>query len=254
MKLRLASFFLIMFSLTLLAVPARAQTDLYDNGPVNGQALGFTINFGQSVSDTFTLTANSSVNGMTFWAWMWPGTTIENVEIQFGSSAFGNDFFDQVVGVSPSSCFSNQYGFNVCEESASFNGVDLNAGTYWMTLSNAVTNNLDQAFWDVNSGEGCQGSGCPSQAAVSAARHRSVRVIHHPGQCRLDLHYRNHARAHKSAAAGIGSAGSGWCVAPKTFLNHLEEVCHETVSGFTFSHRTLSDIVGHPGYGPKRPV
>ena len=168
MKLRLASFFLIMFSLTLLAVPARAQTDLYDNGPVNGQALGFTINFGQSVSDTFTLTANSSVNGMTFWAWMWPGTTIENVEIQFGSSAFGNDFFDQVVGVSPSSCFSNQYGFNVCEESASFNGVDLNAGTYWMTLSNAVTNNLDQAFWDVNSGEGCQGSGCPSQAAVSA--------------------------------------------------------------------------------------
>ena len=32
------------------------------NGPVNGQDLGWTINFGFTVSDSFTLTAGASVN------------------------------------------------------------------------------------------------------------------------------------------------------------------------------------------------
>ena len=52
MKLQIAS--LMVLVLALAAVPAKAQTDVYDNGPVNGQDLGFTLNFGFSVSDSFT--------------------------------------------------------------------------------------------------------------------------------------------------------------------------------------------------------
>ena len=55
MKLRFAFFLLLV--LAVAAVPAMAQTDLYDNGPVDGQDLGFTLNFGFSVSDSFTLAA-----------------------------------------------------------------------------------------------------------------------------------------------------------------------------------------------------
>ena len=37
--------------LTLAAVPAFAQNDLYDNGPVNGETSAWQINFGYAVSD-----------------------------------------------------------------------------------------------------------------------------------------------------------------------------------------------------------
>ena len=51
-QLRIASLSLLAaICLTLAAVPAVAQNDLYDNGPVNGEVNGWQINFGFAVSD-----------------------------------------------------------------------------------------------------------------------------------------------------------------------------------------------------------
>jgi len=154
LKLRIA--LLTLVCLTLAAVPAMAQNDIYDNGPVNGQDLGWTINFGFTVSDSFTLSGDSTVNGVQFWAWLIPGDTLTSVEVQLGSAAFGNELFDQTLNFTASNCFSNQFGYNVCDETASFSGVNLSAGTYWMTLGNASVPSGDPAYWDMNSG--------PSQA------------------------------------------------------------------------------------------
>ncbi len=156
MKLRIA--LLAVVCLALAAIPAMAQTDVYDNGPVNGQDLGWTINFGFSVSDSFTLESANTVTGASFWAWLIPGDTLTSVEFQIGANAFGNELLDQTLNVTASNCFSNQFGYNVCDETATFNGggVALNAGTYWMTLSNASVPSGDPAYWDMNSG--------PSQA------------------------------------------------------------------------------------------
>jgi hypothetical protein len=156
MKLRIASLSLFALCLTLAAVPAMAQIDLYDNGPVNGQDLGWTINFGFTVSDQFTLASDSPVNGMNFWAWLIPGDTLTSVEVQIGSAAFGNELLDQTVNPVAPNCFSNQFGYNVCDETAFFSQIELNAGTYWITLSNASVPSGDPVFWDQNSG--------PSQA------------------------------------------------------------------------------------------
>ncbi len=156
MKLHMAS--LTVLVLALAALPAMAQTDVYDNGPVNGQDLGWTINFGFSVSDSFTLGSGTTVSGASFWAWLIPGDTLTSVEFQIGAAAFGNGLLDQTLNVTASNCFSNQFGYNVCDETATFNGggVALGAGTYWMTLSNASVPSGDPAYWDMNSG--------PSQA------------------------------------------------------------------------------------------
>lgn len=156
MKPRIASLSLLALCLVLAAVPAVAQQDIYDNGPGDGQDLGWTVNFGFSVTDNFILSNPSTVNGVSFWAWLIPGDTLTSVELQLGASAFGNELFDQVVNLTPSRCFSNQFGYNVCDETALINGVNLNAGSYWMTLSNAITPSGDPAYWDMNSG--------PSQA------------------------------------------------------------------------------------------
>ena len=80
MKMRTAS--LTVLVLCLAALPAMAAN--YDNGPVNGQVDAWTINFGFSVSDSLQL--SGQVTGLAFYAWVIPGDTISNVEVQFGSA------------------------------------------------------------------------------------------------------------------------------------------------------------------------
>jgi hypothetical protein len=164
--LALARFALLAF---LIALPASAQV-LYDNGPIFGESDAWTINFGFVVSDSFTIsTGNSTINGLSFGAWVFPGDVIESVEVSITSAELGGTtYFDQQVTFTASNCFTNHFGFNLCDESGSFNGPTLDNGTYWLNLSNAVVNNGDPAYWDENAGFGCQSPGCPSQASENS--------------------------------------------------------------------------------------
>ncbi len=151
MKLRIASITILLFA--LVALPAMAQNDLYDNGPTNGTDLGWTINFGFAVSDQFTLASNSTVGGITFAAWLFPGDVLETAEVSITSSEFGGtSYFDQTVSFTASGCTSNAGGFNVCNETGSFSGVSLAGGQYWLNLANGVVNTGDPVYWDMNSG------------------------------------------------------------------------------------------------------
>ncbi len=162
MKLRIASWFLIALCLTVAAVPAMAG-NLYDNGPVNGTVDAWPINFGLAVTDSMQV--NGTVRGLDFWAWLFPGDTLESVQVSISASPFGRDLFDGVVtNLTQSNCFESPFqDFNICLESGSFNGPTLN-GNYWLTLQNANTPSGDPVYWDENSGVGCQSPGCPSQA------------------------------------------------------------------------------------------
>jgi hypothetical protein len=135
-----------------IALPASAQI-LYSDGPINGETDAWTINDGFVVSDTFILFGNSRVTGMSFGAWLFPGDTLESVDVTFTHFEFGGTlYFNQVVSFTASDCFVNNYGFDVCQETGFFNGVNLAAGTYWMNLQNAVVNTGDPVYWDENSG------------------------------------------------------------------------------------------------------
>ena len=149
--MRIAS--LTLLALCLAVVPAVAQTDIYDNGATNGTTDAWTINFGFAVSDSFTLSAGSTVTGLNFAAWVAPGDILQSAEVSITSSEFGGtSYFDQTVSFTQSGCVSNQYGYNVCTESGTFSGPSLNAGTYWLNLSNAAVNTGDPVYWDENSG------------------------------------------------------------------------------------------------------
>src|SRR5580698_8489438 len=151
MKLRTASLYLL--TICLFALPAVAQNDIYDNGPSNGTNDGWTINFGFAVSNTFTLSSNSTLNGLNFTAWVFPGDVLQSVEIDITSDEFGGTtYFDQQINVTQSGCATNQYGFNVCNEAGTFQGAAINAGTYWLTLSNGAVNLGDPVYWDENDG------------------------------------------------------------------------------------------------------
>ncbi len=151
MKLRAASLYLL--ATCLFALPALAQNDLYDNGPTNGTNDAWTLNFGFAVSNTFTLSSNSTVNGLNFAAWLSPGDVLESIEISISSGEFGGTtYFDQQINLTQSGCAVNQYGYDVCNEIGTFSGVALNAGLYWLNLGNAVVNTGDPVYWDENDG------------------------------------------------------------------------------------------------------
>jgi hypothetical protein len=84
---------------------------------------------------------------------LFPGDILESAEVSITSSEFGGTtFFDGNVNFTQSGCVTNQLGFSVCNETGSFGPVNLNAGTYWLNLQNAVVNTGDPVYWDENSG------------------------------------------------------------------------------------------------------
>lgn len=153
--------------LLLLSIPAAAQT-VYENGPINGNADAWTINFGFFVGDTFTVSAGTStISGFSFGAWLFPGDVLETAELQLESNPLGTIYFDQTISFTSSGCSMNQFGFDVCTETASFAGPTLQNGSYWAILQNAVVSDGDPVYWDENSGIGCHSPGCPSQTLVN---------------------------------------------------------------------------------------
>jgi hypothetical protein len=142
-QLRLACLSLLaVICLALTAVPAWAQNDLYDNGPVNGEVDGWQINNGNGVSDSFSCQSSpglapeaackgTHIKEVSFYAWLEPGDTATGVEIAIGSAGyFSNNLFDGTVSLTQSHCFTNGLGFDVCQESGNFSGPALNAGNY----------------------------------------------------------------------------------------------------------------------------
>ena len=151
--MRTASHLLLVACLTLTAAPAIAQT-VYSNGPINGNVDAFTINFGFAVSDTFNVTNNNTtITGMSFGAWLFPGDNLTSVEMSISSQENGGTFyFDDTVNMSRGSCTNNAFGFAVCQENATLNGPTLASGTYWINLQNASVPSGDPVYWDQNSG------------------------------------------------------------------------------------------------------
>lgn len=157
-----------IFLLTLVigvAVPLCAQDDLYNNGPINGDIDAYAINSGFIVSDTFTLTSSSStLTGMQFGAWVFPGDVLQTAEVSLTSSPDGGTtYFDQTVNFTQSNCGGGSFGLNYCTETTSFSPVQMAAGTYWLNIQNASVPNGDPVYWDENRGEGCTSPGCPSE-------------------------------------------------------------------------------------------
>jgi hypothetical protein len=142
----------------LLILPASAGV-LYTNGPLNGgfgitgPGDAWTINYGFSVSDSFTLSSAATVTGFDFVSWISPGDVTTAVDWSIGSVAYGSDF-------SGTAALSNlqygvlvdNYGYNVYTNTATGLSVSLAAGTYWLTLQNAVTTSGRPVYWDENDG------------------------------------------------------------------------------------------------------
>jgi hypothetical protein len=159
---------LLLAVLCLLAVaPASAQI-LYNNGPAGPGTDAWIINSGYTVSDTLTLTRNSTVGGFDFAAWEIPEDTVLSVDWSITLQEDGGTVYGSgTANVTQAFVSVNAFGFWEYEVTAAGLNVGLNPGTYWLNLQNAVTQQGNPVFWDENSGDGCESQGCPSQASTT---------------------------------------------------------------------------------------
>jgi hypothetical protein len=147
--------------LAIAVVPAVAQNqDVYDNGPTNGNEWAWLINFDNITSNSFTFNNDTFdchgscyVDGFAFVAWLFPGDVFESAEVSITSSEFGGTtYFDQNLNFTRSACFTNDFGFTACTETARFPQLTLPTGIYWLNVQNAAINTGDPVYWDQNDG------------------------------------------------------------------------------------------------------
>jgi hypothetical protein len=157
MKTRIATLSLLTLCCLMLAVaPAMADT-LYDNGPYNGTVDAWTINFGFSVSDSFTMVPNSTITGLDFVYWDASSTDLlTTVDMSIGSTSFGNDIFSGTLsGGTNTFLGTNQYGYSVEQDHVSLTIKTTDGRMAFVTLSNACTTSgcsTNPIGWDENSG------------------------------------------------------------------------------------------------------
>ena len=122
---------------------------LYENGPIDGNTYAWEIDgLYNIVSDTFTLTGSSTITGISFGTWLYPGDTLYSVQIIISLAAqrWRYDLLQQSAfkSLESSGCVLNQEGFNVCTETVVnyFSIPELSPGTYWINLQNADVSNF----------------------------------------------------------------------------------------------------------------
>lgn len=144
---------LLLVSLCLLPATTAPAAVLYSNGPALGTLDAWSINRGQSVSDSFTLPIATAVTGFDFTTWSLHGDLATTVEWSVGTTEFGTDEGSGTAAVSNVFDFNNTDGFAVYSNTVTGLDLPLTAGTSWLTLKTSQgTSALPSIFWDENDG------------------------------------------------------------------------------------------------------
>ena len=140
----------------LLTTPASAGV-LYGNGPINGNIGSWSISYGNVMSQSFTLTAASTLTGVNLGIWINPtGGTPLSLEWRLSNSpdtvvaGTTADLTSSLFCSSGITCGSNAY--DVYASSFSLPNVVLGPGTYYLSLDFGLTSGYDSLFLDVNNG------------------------------------------------------------------------------------------------------
>ncbi len=152
--MRTASFILFTV-LCLMLTATSAVASLYSNGPYNGTTDAWSINFGFSVSDSFSVAAGSYISIVHFVYWdASTSDLLTSVDTQIGSTSFGGNA-QTLTSVTNTFLGTNQFGYALFLADESFSGVTW-SGDGYVTLSNACTTSgcsvANPIYWDENSG------------------------------------------------------------------------------------------------------
>lgn len=156
---------ILALALSSLMLCSYASADvIYENGTLNAQNGGAVISDPQSITDSFTVLADGTIlNAATIGVELLSGAKPLSLTWSIGSQAFGMDLGKGISQLNNTykSTYDDGNGnlFDVYLSSFALTSDKLAAGTYWFTLSNAVSDTEDFVGWDINGG--------PSNASYS---------------------------------------------------------------------------------------
>ncbi len=141
--------------------PSQEQV-IYANGPVNGicdingcAVNAQVVNFGYTVSNSFAV-SDATISGFNFAFWyLFSTDNLLTMDWSIGTTAFASDIAQGTasgLSLSDQFLFTNYWGYDIHSIGVSGLDVPVGAGTYWVTLSNAVVDSGNPAYWDENSG------------------------------------------------------------------------------------------------------
>jgi hypothetical protein len=143
-----------------LASEGHAST-LYDNGPINDSTASWAIAGSFAVSDSFTLTSQSVLTGVTFGSVSFPGDAFTSVDWGI-ATAPGVYPDDGTAAVTLSDVHPGLLGYPTGTAYFSLPDLSLAAGTYYLVLQKGENaNGPSGTFWNENDG--------PSSATVAGA-------------------------------------------------------------------------------------
>lgn len=188
MHLRIAGL-LLLASFWAFAGQAHADT-LYANGPTNGicdiegcNVDAWTINFGFVVTNSFTISSPSTIQGFNFAVWLIPGDMLSSVDWGVGSSSFGSDLGSGTASganLSSSFMFTNSFGFDIWDATVTGLNVHVSGGppqSYWLTLQNAAVPSGDPVYWDENNGPSSAFTECIQNGQQGCIPSESFNII-----------------------------------------------------------------------------
>jgi hypothetical protein len=153
--IKVKKFFVLGLAAVALLVAAAGQSSaglVYDDGPVDATQSAWTVNFGYSVSNTFTVSSATSLTGAQIALWTFSGDTPLTVDWSIGTSPFGSDVSSGTATLTNTFLFTNGFGYDIYESAFSLNGNVAAATTYWFSIANETNNNSNPNYWDINNG------------------------------------------------------------------------------------------------------
>jgi hypothetical protein len=139
-------------SILLVGGMEQAKAGLvYDNGPVNGVVNAWTISLGHSASDSFTIGSSTTLTEAQVGLWAFSLDVPTVVQWLIGSLPYTADLGTGIAALSSAMDYTNQFRDNVYTSTFQLSG-SFTAGTYWLTLENAMASSGEPVFWDQTGG------------------------------------------------------------------------------------------------------
>jgi hypothetical protein len=141
--------------LAFAASPAAMAGVVYSDGPFNGTKDAWLFTGGYTVSDSFTLSQNTTVTSADFLVWDYQSEgALSTVQWSITSGPVsGTTYGGSLSGVlSGTPDGINGFGYKLTSENFSTGSLNLGPGTYWLNLYVISPSGSVDLFWDENNG------------------------------------------------------------------------------------------------------
>jgi PEP-CTERM motif len=141
--------------LAFAASPAVMASVVYSDGAFNGTKDAWLVSGGYTVSDSFTLSQNTTVTSVDFLVWDFQSEgTLSTVQWSITSGVLGGTTYggsqNGVLTGTPEGV--NGIGYKLTSENFSTGTLNLGPGTYWLNLDVISPSGSVDLFWDEGDG------------------------------------------------------------------------------------------------------